>query len=162
MGVLWLCLVRWRDTDVRGATPTVNGRDVASSARLSPVQRTDGPSAISNVLYLVCGRTWSRRRWAFVHRARGARCLISTVPSEWVRAHYRELKLLNPGMPVAVRPADGVSPYIAARFDNGVYRSRSTAGMDTICTFPIAWRRGGGGVMFWSKASDCPLGRSLW
>ncbi|OSX72651.1 hypothetical protein BU14_0416s0013 [Porphyra umbilicalis] len=51
---------------------------------------------------------------------------------EWVRAHYRELKLLNPGMPVAVRPADGVSPYIAARFDNGVYRSRSTAGMDTI------------------------------
>lgn len=51
--------------------------------------------------------------------------------SEWARTHYRELKLLNPGMPIAMRPADGVSPYIAARFDNGVYRSTSTAGMDT-------------------------------
>lgn len=138
MGVLWLCLVRWRDAVVRGATPTVHSRDTASSARVSPVQRTNGPFAISNVLCLVRGRMWSRRRWAFVRRARGARCFFATVPSEWVRAHYRELKLLNPGMPVAVRPADGVSPYIAARFDNGVYRSRSTAGMDTTCTFPIA------------------------
>lgn len=66
--------------------------------------------------------------------------------SEWARTHYRELKLLNPGMPIAMRPADGASPYIAARFDNGVYRSTSTAGMDTNGRSWLGGgRRGGGG-----------------
>lgn len=85
--------------------------------------------------------------------------LAPTHRSEWARTHYRELKLLNPGMPIAMRPADGVSPYIAARFDNGVYRSTSTAGMDTNGT--SGWRRkrgygghSGDGVGEWCVVGD--------
>lgn len=77
--------------------------------------------------------SWRAALSRSVHELRVVYCAASPASAgtrEWARTHYRELKLLNPGMPIAMRPADGASPYIAARFDNGVYRSTSTAGMD--------------------------------
>lgn len=35
---------------------------------------------------------------------------------EFIKNNYTDLKALNPGLPIYVRPADGVEPHIAARY----------------------------------------------
>lgn len=43
--------------------------------------------------------------------------MISPVAcSDFVKQHYTDLKALNPGLPIYIRPADGVQPHIAARY----------------------------------------------
>lgn len=35
---------------------------------------------------------------------------------EFIKKNYTDIKALNPGLPVYIRPADGVQPHIAARY----------------------------------------------
>lgn len=36
--------------------------------------------------------------------------------SEFIKKNYNDLKVLNPGLPIYIRPADGVQPHVAARY----------------------------------------------
>lgn len=48
----------------------------------------------------------------------------------FLEQHYARVKELNPGLPVYVRPCDGVAePYVAARYARGAYERWGTAGM---------------------------------
>lgn len=49
--------------------------------------------------------------------------------SEFIKTNYTDLKALNPGLPIYIRPADGVEPCISARYERGLYESRSTSNM---------------------------------
>lgn len=35
---------------------------------------------------------------------------------EFIKKNYRDLKVLNPGLPIYVRPSEGVEPHVAARY----------------------------------------------
>ena len=47
----------------------------------------------------------------------------------FLERHYATVKELNPGLPIYVRPCDGVSePYVAARIGGGEYLRREAGG----------------------------------
>lgn len=40
----------------------------------------------------------------------------SLVPRAFLTAHYKDLKTANPSLPIYLRPCDGASPHVAARY----------------------------------------------
>lgn len=58
-----------------------------------------------------------------------AKSASSAGTREFVKSNYADLKAFNPGLPIYVRPAEGVEPHVAARYERGVYEVRPTAGM---------------------------------
>lgn len=46
---------------------------------------------------------------------------------EFVKKYYTDLKVLNPGLPIYIRPADDIEPHVAARYARGVYEVQSTS-----------------------------------
>lgn len=49
---------------------------------------------------------------------------------EFIKNNYKELKGLNPKLPIYIRPADGVLPQISARYERGRYLTKGTAEMN--------------------------------
>lgn len=48
---------------------------------------------------------------------------------EFIKKNYKELKSLNPTLPIYVRPSDGTLPQISARYERGRYLTKGTAEM---------------------------------
>jgi len=46
-----------------------------------------------------------------------------------VEKEYLDLKALNPLLPVYIRPANNVAPFVAVRYERGVYNKRETSGL---------------------------------
>lgn len=59
-----------------------------------------------------------------------AREASSAGTKAFLETHYATIKELNPGLPMYVRPFDGIEiPYVAARGTGGAYLKRETGGM---------------------------------
>mmetsp|Transcript_692 Transcript_692/g.1648 ORF Transcript_692/g.1648 Transcript_692/m.1648 type:complete len:118 (+) Transcript_692:272-625(+) len=47
---------------------------------------------------------------------------------DFLKKYYPELKTLNPGLPIYVRPCDGVDAKVLARYERGVYEAQDVNG----------------------------------
>lgn len=59
--------------------------------------------------------------------------LPSTSPSEFIKKNYTDLKALNPGLPIYIRPCDGAEPHVAARY--GKYHHTQVMVLCRTCLF---------------------------
>lgn len=55
----------------------------------------------------------------------------STGTRDFIKDNYALLKALNPGLPIYIRPCDGIEPHVAARYSRGVMEVRPTSGMSS-------------------------------
>uniref|UniRef100_A0A7S0G3A6 Ribosomal protein/NADH dehydrogenase domain-containing protein n=1 Tax=Rhodosorus marinus TaxID=101924 RepID=A0A7S0G3A6_9RHOD len=47
---------------------------------------------------------------------------------DFLKKYYSELKTLNPGLPIYVRPCDGADAKVLARYERGVYAAHDVQG----------------------------------
>ncbi|CDF39649.1 NADH:ubiquinone oxidoreductase B8 subunit [Chondrus crispus] len=48
---------------------------------------------------------------------------------DFIKNNYKTFKVLNPGLPIYMRPSDGAQPHVAARYERGVYEVRDVTGL---------------------------------
>jgi len=73
---------------------------------------------------------WRARLTMAIHEIRLVYCPQSASSKgmrDFIQKEYPDLKTLNPALPIYVRPSENASPFIAVRYDRGVYQKRSTA-----------------------------------
>mmetsp|Transcript_9678 Transcript_9678/g.29412 ORF Transcript_9678/g.29412 Transcript_9678/m.29412 type:complete len:119 (-) Transcript_9678:385-741(-) len=76
--------------------------------------------------------SWRARLSVAVNELRVIYCASSKSSAgtrEFVRKYYPDLKLLNPGLPIYIRPCDGVEPSVSVRYDRGIYGNRKTGSL---------------------------------
>ncbi|KAA8493831.1 NADH dehydrogenase ubiquinone 1 alpha subcomplex subunit 2 [Porphyridium purpureum] len=75
---------------------------------------------------------WRKALSSAIHEIRVVYCpraAQSKGMRAFVESEYAGIKAANPTLPVYVRPVEGIEPFLAVRYDRGVYQRRATSGM---------------------------------